>query len=98
MRWVNAYDENQSPIQIPVYEPWEQEQEQQFWPQVRQKLYYKDKRTGEVKYGVVVSPGNFKFWVEFEGGRVKLDKEVINKRLFVFEEDALNFGKMITDG
>ena len=92
MIWVDAYDDNMAPIQIALYA--KGEQDEHYWPRIGQTLYYKDKRTGEIKSGVVAKPGNFKFWFEFERGRVKLDKEVIGKRLFVADYEAYEKGKM----
>ena len=95
MIWVDAYDDNMAPIQIPLYD--KGEQDKHYWPRIGQTLYYKDKRTGEINTGVVAKPGNFKFRFWFEGGQVRLDKEVIGKRLFVSEADARNYGKMEKD-
>ena len=86
------WDEYHAPLLTDPYD--EDDPERHMWPRMNQTLYYKDKRTGEVKQGVVIKPGNFKFKFWFEQGMVRLDKEVIGKRLFVFEHDARNYGKM----
>ena len=88
MRWDDYY----VPFRPDYYE--EGDPRKYMYPWMLQTLYYKDKRTGEVKQGVVIKPGNFKFRFWFEGGQVRLDKEVIGKRLFETEADARNYGKM----
>ena len=91
MRWDDYY----VPIRPEVYD--KDDPRKYMYPWMLQTLYYKDKRTGEVKQGVVIKPGNFKFRFGFEQGQVRLDKEVIGKRLFVSEADARNYGKMEKD-
>ena len=67
------------------------------WPQEGSPLYYRDKRTGEIKKGYVERVGNFKFWFRFDNHRVWLSKGVIGTRLFEWETDAVNYGKMEPD-
>lgn len=95
MPWINACDESQPPIPIHLVETWDLTPPPCPW--VNQRLYYKDKRTGEVKSGVVIKAGNFKFWFAFDSGHVRLDKDVIGKRLFRSEAEARNCGKTEAD-
>ena len=92
MPWVDAYDDTQNPIQIFV--PDKDDDSQELWLQSGQPLYYTDRGTHEVKSGRIGKIGNSKFYFTFADGTAKLEKSIIGKRLFVFEADAMNFGKM----
>lgn len=90
--YINAYDENQQPIQICIRpDPAPRPVDAPFYGQI---LYYKDKHTGEVKEGQVVREGRFKFIFMFgENKVVKLDTSVIGRRLFRDPFSAANSGK-----
>ena len=95
MTEVNTYDENQCPFQIVFLD--KSDLPPPYWPRVNQRLYYKDRRTGEIKSGTVIKPGRFTFWFCFDSGHVKLDKSVIGKRLFRTDVEAQEYGKTDAD-
>ena len=61
-----------------------------------QKLWFKDKATGQVQDGVVLSVGTDHMLYRFQNREVWLDYNVIGSRLFLTAEDAERYGKLKT--
>lgn len=66
-----------------------------FWHNLRkgQRLYFKDKNTGAVRWGKVIKITKNSFEFDFFGRCVELSKSDIGKRLFYTAEAARQYGK-----
>ena len=53
-----------------------------------QKLFYKEKKTGIIKYGTIVGISKRQFLFRFDSHVVWLNNEVINNRLFYTQQEA----------
>lgn len=60
---------------------------------VDQKLYYRNKYTGEIEYGIVRRIEEHQFEFEFSGRIVKLGYSAINTRLFLSRNDVIRSQK-----
>ena len=97
MPWVNTYDEYQCPIQIYINDGITRRPEGTIALDMASPvLFYKDKRTGQIKFGTVIWVGVVKFKFLFENDQVVcLDKSAIGTRLFRTREEAARRGKVV---
>ena len=100
MSWIDAYDENQNPIQIHIRDETDPLllSEKDFppeFPWVERRLFYKNKYTGEICYGIVEQVKDYYFLFRVEGRLVRLRKPDLGTRVFRSEIDARNYGKTI---
>jgi len=65
------------------------------WPRIGRNLYYKDKRTGEIGWGMIryVRPKEFNFIYNDARSRRWIDRSLLDSRLFFKKEDDEKFGK-----